>query len=220
MEQAVDTNKIDFIGLKRRELVKQNLIATKNKQQRNNAIEGQNVQRNGLLRNVDENDPLVQLRYKMDNLDQEAKEKLDEKLSWKSRERLKDKMAAESNQRKLLNEGNGILGNKDVLDRLHNPGIKLIRERFAKRNLDKNQMKDEIKEADNDKPNGRAVSRIPVLGEFDMEAYLSAQRMKEGEGDPMKNFKFNQVASDSTPPDRYLKDVRNPRYYGVVVFTN
>ena len=53
--------------------------------------------------------------------------------------------------------------------------------------------------------------RIPMLGEFDMEGYLGAQRMVDGDGgDKMKKFQFNQVASDATPPDRFLKDYRNP----------
>ena len=49
-----------------------------------------------------------------------------------------------------------------------------------------------------------------ILGTFDQEAYLSAQRMKEGGGDKMKKFQFNQVLSDATPPDRFLRDYRNP----------
>lgn len=57
--------------------------------------------------------------------------------------------------------------------------------------------------------NKQTLSRIPSLGLFDMESYLSIQRMAKGEGDPMKRFQFNQVASDATPPDRYLKDYRN-----------
>ena len=51
-----------------------------------------------------------------------------------------------------------------------------------------------------------------LLGAFDVEAYLSPQRMLKGQGDPMKAFQFNQVVSDATPPDRWLRDVRNPRY--------
>lgn len=60
---------------------------------------------------------------------------------------------------------------------------------------------------------GRREGRLPaisVLGSFDVQSYLGAQRMVEGEGDKMKKFQFNQVASDATPPDRYLKDYRNP----------
>ncbi len=49
------------------------------------------------------------------------------------------------------------------------------------------------------------------LGGFDVEGYLSGQRLEEGKGDPMKRFQFNQVASDATPPDRFLVDVRHPR---------
>ncbi len=49
------------------------------------------------------------------------------------------------------------------------------------------------------------------FGALDVESYLSGQRMKEGEGDVMKRFQFNQVASDATPPDRSLVDVRHPR---------
>lgn len=48
------------------------------------------------------------------------------------------------------------------------------------------------------------------LGTFDQEAYLGAQRMKEGEGDKMRRFQFNQVMSDATPPNRFLRDYRNP----------
>ncbi len=53
-------------------------------------------------------------------------------------------------------------------------------------------------------------SGIPVLGSFDVEAYLAPQRMVNGgKGDKMKSFQFNQVASDATPPDRFLRDYRN-----------
>lgn len=52
---------------------------------------------------------------------------------------------------------------------------------------------------------------LDFLGSFDMENYLSAQRMLEGQGDAMKHFQFNQVASDATPPDRELHDVRHLR---------
>lgn len=47
------------------------------------------------------------------------------------------------------------------------------------------------------------------LGTFDQEAYLSAQRMREGDGDKMRRFQFNQVISDATPPNRFLRDYRN-----------
>lgn len=53
--------------------------------------------------------------------------------------------------------------------------------------------------------------RIAVLGSLDVEAYLGPQRMVEGDGgDKMKNFQYNQVVSDATRPDRYLRDYRNP----------
>ena len=49
------------------------------------------------------------------------------------------------------------------------------------------------------------------LGKFDVEEYLSSQRMLMGQGDPMSAFQFNQVASDATAPDRKLMDYRNPK---------
>lgn len=49
------------------------------------------------------------------------------------------------------------------------------------------------------------------LGDFNPEAYLAGQHLKEGE-DEMKRFQFNQRRSDGTPYNRELKDVRNPRY--------
>lgn len=58
-------------------------------------------------------------------------------------------------------------------------------------------------------PEGNGLGRIPALGSFDVEAYLAPQRLTMGTGDNMKKFQFNQEASDSTPPDRYLKDYRN-----------
>ena len=58
---------------------------------------------------------------------------------------------------------------------------------------------------ESNKVSGR--SRIQALGDFDMEGYLNAQRITKGEA--MKRFQFNQIASDATPPDRYLKDYRN-----------
>ena len=56
----------------------------------------------------------------------------------------------------------------------------------------------------------RNSSRVVLVG-FDEEAYLAPQRMKKGEGDPMKRFQFNQVASDATASNRPLNDVRHPR---------
>ncbi len=50
---------------------------------------------------------------------------------------------------------------------------------------------------------------IAVLGDFDMESYLGAQKMVKG--DAMKSFQFNQIVSDATRPDRYLKDYRNSK---------
>ena len=52
-------------------------------------------------------------------------------------------------------------------------------------------------------------SKITALGDFDMESYLGAQKMVKG--DAMSNFQFNQIVSDATPPDRYLKDYRNSK---------
>ena len=46
---------------------------------------------------------------------------------------------------------------------------------------------------------------------FDLQGYLRPQHMDKGDGDPMLNFNFNQVASDNTPPNRALKDLGNPR---------
>jgi len=52
--------------------------------------------------------------------------------------------------------------------------------------------------------------RLSILGGFDMESYLSEQRMTSNAGhNAMKKFQFNQIASDATPPDRYLRDYRN-----------
>lgn len=50
-----------------------------------------------------------------------------------------------------------------------------------------------------------------LLGGLDVMGYLSAQRMLQGQGDPMHAFQFNQVASDATAPDRKLKDYRNSK---------
>lgn len=57
------------------------------------------------------------------------------------------------------------------------------------------------------------------LGDFDPEAYLAGQQLKEGE-DEMKRFQFNQRRSDGTPYDRNLKDVRNPRYVSYTGLTS
>ena len=46
--------------------------------------------------------------------------------------------------------------------------------------------------------------------EFNAESYLAPQRLRKGQGDAMKRFRFNQVASDNTPFNRTLWDVRNP----------
>lgn len=72
------------------------------------------------------------------------------------------------------------------------------------------QMSERNPPAINLKKVGEMQPRISVLGYFGVESYLSAQRMKEGGGDKMKRFQFNQVASDATLPDRPLRDFRNP----------
>lgn len=228
MERAVDNNMVDWRALKKREMLKQNIIDAEKMQRKNEILEkNNNMIRNGLrsLPNVRENDPLVQLRDKMDSMDFEAQRKLsrNENLSHKSRDRIKD-MMAESNQRRLLNEGNGLRKKAnfqknhpgEVLGQLRGPGMKALREKFGEpwqmEKEKKNMMFEDIDKGGQlqGEVHKVSVSRIAALGEFDMEAYLSAQRMKEGGGDPMKNFQFNQVTSDATPPDRYLKDVRSP----------
>lgn len=121
-----------------------------------------------------------------------------------------DKLANDPNQRKLLEE----LQNKD-------PGLDSIKRQISNSQL---QQLDLIKPKfllksetvitkgpypiSQKKPN----THSPHLGEFDVEAYLSPQHMLKGQGDPMKAFQFNQVASDATPPNRWLQDVRNPKY--------
>lgn len=221
LDQAIDNNnEVDWSDLKRKELLKRNLIDVE-KKQRSNSIEGHGRPKIGPwnVPNVGKDDPLIQLQYKKEDMDFQAKLRLanDKNLSQKSRDRIKDMLAAESNQRRLLNEGNRLEDNKrgkyyesnsELLRKLNGPGMKLMREKFGI-SMDKQQkpQKDQIEKFQK-VTESNAPSRIAALGDFDMEAYLSAQRMKEGEGDPMKNFQFNQVASDSTPPDRYLKDFR------------
>lgn len=223
--QQNDKKIVDWEGLNERDLLKQNLIRGE-KLTRNNAIEGEKFQRYGGQRglpNIGENDPLIQLKDKMNNMDYQAKERLamNENLSQKSRDRLKEMMAADSNQRRLLNEGKKgryMERNNDMLHKLNGPGMKAMKEKFG-RMFNKQSPQSPValedhpaQQVQNIPAAGAAPSRsrIPALGEFDMESYLGAQRMRVGEGDPMKNFQFNQVASDSTPPDRVLKDVRNP----------
>ena len=222
LELPNDKDVVDWQGLNERELLKQNLIRGE-KLKRNNAIEGEKFQRYGGQRglpNIGENDPLIQLRDKMDDMDHQAKQRLamSENLSQKSRDRIKEMMAAESNQRRLLNEekkGRYLERNNDILHKLNGPGVKAMKEKFG-RVFNKRPSLAAIEDGRNpgqqvqDIPARAAASRIAALGEFDMDSYLEAQRMRKGEGDPMKNFQFNQVASDSTPPDRVLKDVRNP----------
>lgn len=56
----------------------------------------------------------------------------------------------------------------------------------------------------------RSDSSFYLGKKFNAESYLAAQRLREGQGDAMKRFRFNQVASDNTPFNRTLWDVRNP----------
>lgn len=219
-DQAVDDNELDW---KRKELLKRNLIDVE-KKQRSNAIDGHSRQKIGAwnVPNVGKDDPLIQLQYKKEDMDFKAKQRLvhDENLSQKSRDRIKDMLAAESNQRRLLNEANRLEdkrgkfhdSNKELMRKLNGPGMKLMREKFGIVLDEQSKPQKGWTEKVPVVPKiNIAFSRIAALGDFDMEAYLSAQRMKEGEGDPMRNFQFNQVVSDSTPPDRYLKDFRHPR---------
>ena len=55
-----------------------------------------------------------------------------------------------------------------------------------------------------------ANQSLAMIEGFDREHYLAPQRMKKGDGDPMKRFGFNQIASDSTPCYRPLQDFRSP----------
>ena len=206
---AAEKNVDDWPTLKKRELLKENLVDVE-KLRKENTIEGERM-RNGFKRplpRVSDDDPLAQLLFKVEE-DDGQNPSLADNLSQKSQDRLK--MAVESKQRRLLNEenrkGRFEEKNKEALQHLQGPGMKRIRERFGMP-FDK-QVGDRFRGNPRDVPK-MATANIPALGEFDMEAYLSAQRMKEGDGDPMKNFQFNQVASDSTPPDRYLKDMRSP----------
>ena len=221
LEKPKDEDIVDWQGLNERDLLKRNLIRGE-KLNRNNAIEGEQFQRYGGLRgvpNVGENDPLLQLRDKMNSMDYQAKERLamNDNLSQKSRDRIKEMMAAESNQRRLLNEGKKgrfLERNNDMLHKLNGPGMKAMKEKFGKVLSRQSQppaiLENHPAQQIQNIPARGVGSRITILGEFDMESYLEAQRMRAGEGDPMKNFQFNQVASDSIPPDRVLKDVRNP----------
>ena len=217
-EKLRDRDIVDLQGLEKRELLKRNRIQGE-KLKRDNAIERGKVQRYGPrdVPNVDENDPLIQLKDKVSEMDHQARQRLamNENLSRKSRDRLKEMMAADSNQRKLLNEGKRghfLEQNNDILHKLNGPGMRAIKEKFGK--VFNKQPLPRIVDSAGENPARKvqdvpAVSHIPALGSFDMDSYLEVQRMKAGEGDPMKNFQFNQVASDSTPPDRYLKDVRH-----------
>ena len=91
---------------------------------------------------------------------------------------------SERNQRFVLKKANKLRG----------PGIERIRQRLQGR-----------EETDD------SMNHLPNLDSFDVEAYLAPQRLLKGQGDSMKRFQFNQVASDATPPDRSLRDVRLPR---------
>lgn len=201
----------DWPTLKKRELLKENFVNVE-KMRKDNAILGERIS-NGFRRplpRVSNDDPLAQLQYKVEELNVQ-RPSLSDNLSQKSLERVKNKMAAESSQRKLLNEENkrGMFEehNKEMLHRLKGPGMDRIKQKFGLA-FDKRV---ENKPRDNPQDAQKMVySHIPALGDFDVESYLSAQRMKEGDGDPMKNFQFNQVASDGMSPDRHLKDVRSP----------
>ena len=126
--------------------------------------------------------------------------------------KMADKLANDPNKRKLLEE----LQNRD-------PGLDSIKRQIANSQL---QQLDLIQPSPKFLLKSRTVitkglypasqkkpsTHSPHLGEFDVEAYLSPQRMLKGQGDPMKAFQFNQVASDAIPPNRWLQDARNPRY--------
>ena len=106
------------------------------------------------------------------------------KVGWRGKMNILDKMSA-AKKRKALLERRAIDNRFDGLE------------------------KETLKVDTGRKIRDNSHSRISVLGTFDVESYLSAQRMVEGEGDAMKNFQFNQVASDATPPNRHLRDFRH-----------
>lgn len=57
----------------------------------------------------------------------------------------------------------------------------------------------------------KSSNKSLLLGSvFSPEGYLAAQHMIKGQGNPMKKFQFNQIASDNTKFDRVLWDVRSP----------
>ena len=86
----------------------------------------------------------------------------------------------------------------------------------AEAGQEQNKPVDGLQERDKHFPVGVGQNRPPffssslrhILGEFNVEGYLSSQRMLQDQGDPMSAIKFNQVASDATPPDRVLSDHR------------
>ena len=150
---------------------------------------------------INENDPLVQLRDSTsENVPRVIKK--DTGQNGNLRDRLRDNMVPDMNPRKLL-EKRTSERNTNSLNRGDDQN--LHRQTFGKVDFPA-QLKDE------DKPNSEQESRprIAGLGDFDMESYLAEQRLAKGQGDPMRKFQFNQVASDTTPPDRYLKDYRPP----------
>lgn len=165
--------------LKKREDLRKNLVDS-DMARRRAALESQNALSSRNMRRKipsDSHDPLVQLKLKNDK----KLSDLNDRLS-----KVRGQANDSGKQRKLL------------VDELHGQSKK-----HSLPSLLDNHVK-QVQEAGKEES---AHSRIEALGPFDMEAYLSAQRMTQG--DAMKRFQFNQIASDTTPPDRYLKDFRN-----------
>ena len=126
------------------------------------------------------------------------------------------------NQRKLLEEDGKNMYKKKLserqktLDSFHAPGMDYNnRGKLLEKNSDKNPdllsnvMQPLLQRKSVLEARERQQETLEVLGPLDVEGYLSAQRMLEGQGNSMKNFQFSQVKSDATPPNRYLKDYRH-----------
>lgn len=161
-------------------------------------------------RPIDENDPLNQLRESR-NPDIVPRVAEKDKDKRKPLVHYREKRVPDMNPRKLLEKRSVEKSTRSYIEKgIQDHGHKgRTVENFFITGEDGKPYKALEEE---DKPNAEQAQRprIAVLGGFDMESYLAAQRMLEGQGDPMKRFQFNQVASDATPPDRYLKDYRLP----------
>lgn len=181
-------------------------------ERRKEAVEAQNALGRPIHRRIlpkDDNDPLMQLRakeHKMDALGRLRNRKIQEKDSRQSLEDIVNVQRVvplgdtgdhnqDPNQRRLLEKNVPWPGDNRAeilrkrMDKFTGP---VDRDAWLKQTNNRPEIIQNRFHVNPETVSTESTVRLN-LGSFDMETYLSAQRMEKGHGNAMKRFQFNQV---------------------------